>query len=113
MSLVLLIFSLCNLGTARTGAYFAAAPFIGSAVAIAMYGQPIGWVFWIEAIGMAAGVWLPLTEDHEHDHVHEPLVHSHAHSHDAPAGPYMSGVQRRAPVSRRTCAHLCTQASMS
>jgi hypothetical protein len=83
MSLVLFILSLRNLGTARTGAYFATAPFIGSAVAIAMYGQPIGWPFWIAAITMAFGVWLHLTEDHEHEHAHEPLVHSHAHSHDA------------------------------
>jgi drug/metabolite transporter (DMT)-like permease len=83
MSLVLFIYSLRNLGTARTGAYFATAPFIGSAVAILLYGQPVGWPFWMAAACMAIGVWLHLTEDHEHEHVHEPLVHSHAHSHDA------------------------------
>ncbi|MFL6603628.1 MAG: DMT family transporter [Steroidobacteraceae bacterium] len=83
MSLVLFIYSLRNLGTARTSAYFATAPFIGSAVSILMYGQPIGWPFWIAAICMAIGVWLHLTEDHEHEHLHEPLVHSHAHSHDS------------------------------
>lgn len=83
MSLVLFIYSLRNLGTARTGAYFATAPFIGSAVSILMYGQPIGWPFWIAALCMASGVWLHLTEDHEHEHVHEPLAHSHVHSHDA------------------------------
>ena len=83
MSLVLFIFSLRNLGTARTGAYFATAPFIGSALAIALYGQAVGWPFWVAAACMAAGVWLHLTEEHEHEHVHEPLVHSHAHSHDA------------------------------
>jgi drug/metabolite transporter (DMT)-like permease len=82
MSLVLFIFSLRNLGTARTGAYFATAPFIGSALAILLYGQAVGWPFWIAALCMAIGVWLHLTEDHEHEHVHEPLVHSHAHSHD-------------------------------
>jgi drug/metabolite transporter (DMT)-like permease len=83
MSLVLFIFSLRNLGTARTGAYFATAPFIGSALAVVLYGQAVGWPFWVAAACMAGGVWLHLTEDHEHEHVHEPLVHSHAHSHDA------------------------------
>ncbi len=82
LSLVLFIFSLRHLGTARTGAYFATAPFIGSALAIGLYGQVIGWSFWIAAVCMALGVWLHLTEDHEHEHVHEPLVHSHTHSHD-------------------------------
>jgi len=83
MSLVLFIFSLRTLGTARTGAYFATAPFIGSAVSILIYGQPIGWPFGVAALCMGGGVWLHLTEDHEHEHVHEPLVHSHPHSHDA------------------------------
>lgn len=82
LSLVLFIFALRNLGTARTGAYFATAPFIGAAVAIASYGQSVGWPFWFAAACMAIGVWLHLTEDHEHEHAHEPLIHSHAHSHD-------------------------------
>lgn len=83
LSLVLFIYSLRNLGTARTGAYFATAPFIGSGVAILLYGQPVGWPFWIAAGCMAAGVWLHLTEHHEHEHVHEALTHTHSHSHDA------------------------------
>jgi drug/metabolite transporter (DMT)-like permease len=82
MSLVLFIFALRNLGTARTGAYFATAPFIGSAVAVVLFGQSVGWPFWIAAGSMAAGVWLHLTEKHEHQHIHDPVVHSHAHSHD-------------------------------
>ncbi len=83
MSLVLFIYSLRNLGTARTGAYFATAPFIGSAVAILIFGQAVGWPFWTAAVFMAIGVWLHLTEHHEHEHTHELLVHSHSHDHDA------------------------------
>lgn len=83
MSLVLFISSLRNLGTVRTGAYCATAPFIGRAVSVLLYGQAVGWPFWVAAICMAIGVWLHLTEDHEHEHVHESLVHTHAHSHDA------------------------------
>ena len=40
-------------------------------------------VFWIAAALMAWGVWLHLTEHHEHEHVHEPMEHSHRHVHDA------------------------------
>lgn len=83
VSLVLFIVALRSLGTARTGAYFATAPFIGGAVAILMYGDALGWPFWIAAALMAAGVWLHLTERHDHEHFHEPVLHTHAHTHDA------------------------------
>lgn len=82
VSLVLFVLALRHLGTARTGAYFSIAPFVGAAVAI------IGWrerptPFFIIGGGcMAIGVWLHLTERHEHEHVHEALNHDHAHVHD-------------------------------
>src|SRR5437879_320977 len=41
VSLVLCIVALRHLGTARTSAYFATAPFIGTALAVLLYGQPI------------------------------------------------------------------------
>jgi drug/metabolite transporter (DMT)-like permease len=83
LSLVLFIVALRHLGTARTGAYFATAPFIGTAVAVLLYGQPATWVFYGAALLMAIGVWLHVTEHHAHYHVHERLTHTHAHSHDA------------------------------
>ncbi len=82
LSLVLFIVALRHLGTARTGAYFATAPFIGAAVALFLYGQPAEDTFWVAAICMGLGVWLHVTEDHVHEHVHEPMSHSHAHTHD-------------------------------
>ena len=82
LSLVLFIVALRQLGTARTGAYFATAPFIGAAVALLLYGQPAEGAFWVAAICMGLGVWLHVTEDHVHEHVHEPMSHSHAHTHD-------------------------------
>jgi drug/metabolite transporter (DMT)-like permease len=82
LSLMLFIVALRQLGTARTSAYFATAPFIGAAVALVLYGQPGGEAFWVAAVCMGAGVWLHVTEHHEHDHVHEPLLHAHPHSHD-------------------------------
>jgi drug/metabolite transporter (DMT)-like permease len=83
VSLVLFVLALRGLGSARTGAYFSTAPFVGAAIAIAAFGEPVSWSFWLAAALMAAGVWLHLTEVHEHEHVHEPLTHAHAHRHDA------------------------------
>src|SRR6185437_9278151 len=83
LSLVLFIVALRQLGTARTGAYFATAPFIGAVAAMLFYGQPGESAVWLAAFCMGVGVWLHVTEHHEHEHVHEPLSHSHAHTHDA------------------------------
>ena len=83
ISLVLFVLALRGLGTARTGAYFSTAPFIGAAVALAFPGEAADAAFWLAAGLMAAGVWLHLTEHHEHEHTHEPLEHSHRHVHDA------------------------------
>ena len=82
VSLVLFIVALRHLGTARTGAYFSTAPFVGTAIAVVLYGQPITAAFWLAAVLMGVGVWLHVTEHHEHMHVHEPVTHSHLHEHD-------------------------------
>ena len=83
ISLVCFVLALRGLGTARTGAYFSTAPFIGAAVAVVLLGENVGTGFWAASALMAAGVWLHLTEKHEHVHVHVPLEHSHSHVHDA------------------------------
>lgn len=83
LSLVLFVLALRNLGTARTGAYFSTAPFMGAAIAILLLGESTPAPFWIAAGLMGMGVWLHLTEHHEHTHTHEPLEHTHSHIHDA------------------------------
>lgn len=82
VSLVLFVLALRGLGSARTGAYFSTAPFLGAALSILMLGESVSWLFWIAAALMALGVWIHLTENHAHEHQHEPLVHSHRHTHD-------------------------------
>lgn len=82
VSLVLFIVALRHLGTARTGAYFAVAPFFGAALAIALLGEATTGLFWAAAALMALGVWLHASERHEHEHVHEPTEHTHPHVHD-------------------------------
>ncbi|WP_342620047.1 DMT family transporter [Rhodoferax sp. GW822-FHT02A01] len=82
VSLVLFVLALRGLGTARTGAYFSTAPFIGAAVALIVFAEATSVAFWIAAALMALGVWLHLTEHHAHEHVHQELEHEHEHSHD-------------------------------
>lgn len=62
VSLVLFVLALRGVGSARTGAYFSTAPFIGAAIAIGVFGEPAAWTFWAAAALMGAGVWLHLTE---------------------------------------------------
>ena len=82
VSLVLFVIALRHLGTARTGAYFSVAPFFGAAIAFAVLPEAASGTFWVAAGLMAAGVWLHVSERHEHSHVHEQLKHSHEHVHD-------------------------------
>lgn len=81
VSLVLFVVGLRHLGTARTGAYFSVAPFIGAILAVAM-GEALTVRVILAALLMALGVVLHLTERHEHFHTHEAMEHEHEHGHD-------------------------------
>ncbi|CAJ0808688.1 hypothetical protein LMG19083_04753 [Ralstonia psammae] len=82
VSLTLFVIALRHLGTARTGAYFSVAPLFGVVIALLIWPEIPGALFWIAAALMALGVWLHLRERHEHEHVHEPMEHTHTHRHD-------------------------------
>lgn len=83
ISLVLFVLALRGLGSARTGAYFSTAPFLGAGIAIIAFGEHASPMFWLAAALMGTGVWLHLTERHEHTHTHEAITHTHPHVHDA------------------------------
>jgi len=82
VSLALFILALRHLGTARTGAYFSTAPFIGALAALVLLREPITLQLTVAGLLMSIGVWLHVTEVHEHEHEHEPTEHSHRHVHD-------------------------------
>ncbi len=82
VSLTLFVLALRGLGTARTGAYFSVAPFVGALVSIPLLGDLPTLLFVAAAALMGVGVWLHLTEKHDHEHDHEELFHEHAHVHD-------------------------------
>jgi drug/metabolite transporter (DMT)-like permease len=83
VSLVLYVVALRDLGAARTGAYFATAPFLGAIIAVVGLGDPVTAGLLAAGALMGLGVWLHATEHHEHVHVHEPMNHEHPHVHDA------------------------------
>jgi drug/metabolite transporter (DMT)-like permease len=82
LSIMLWVSSARQLGTARSQAVFATAPFIG---------MVLGWVFTDDGVRpgqigaltlMVAGVSLIVTSAHTHVHRHPPMVHTHRHRHD-------------------------------
>ena len=82
VSLALFVSSLRHLGTARTGAYFSLAPFVGAVLAVLMLGEPVSATLIGAGALMALGLWLHLSERHDHEHAHPVLAHEHRHRHD-------------------------------
>ena len=82
VSLVCFVLALRGLGSARTGGYFAVAPFIGAVIAIPLLNESLSVQLLVGAALTGLGVWLHLTEHHVHRHDHEPMAHSHRHQHD-------------------------------
>jgi drug/metabolite transporter (DMT)-like permease len=82
LSLVLFVLALRQLGTARTGAYFALAPFFGGILAVLFFGDALTFQLCIAAALMGLGLWLHLSEHHIHQHVHDAIEHTHSHRHD-------------------------------
>jgi drug/metabolite transporter (DMT)-like permease len=85
VSLTLFVVALRQLGTARTGAYFSVAPFVGAVVAVAL-GEPVTGALVAAGLLMGFGVWLHVSEHHEHEHAHGyrgvgPSAVEHTHPH--------------------------------
>ncbi len=83
VSLVLFVMALRHLGTARTGAYYAIAPFVGAALAVVALGEPATPTMVVAGALMMVGIWLHLAERHQHEHAHAPIIHAHRHRHDS------------------------------
>lgn len=71
-----------DLGAARTGTYYAVAPFIGVALSFLIFGQQITPAFFIAFVIMAAGTYFAAVEKHKHIHKHKSDHHEHRHRHD-------------------------------
>ncbi len=107
VSLALFVIALRGLGAARTGAYFATAPFVGAAISMAAFGGKGSVGFWIASALMGAGVWLYITELHDHEHLHAPLKHAHSHGHDQHhAHKHEFDWDGKEPHTRRSSTHI-------
>ena len=82
VSLVLFVYALRHLGTARTGAYFSTAPFQRAIAALALLQDALIMQLLAAGLLMALGIWLHVSGHHKHQHVHEPVQHAHPHVHD-------------------------------
>jgi drug/metabolite transporter (DMT)-like permease len=82
ISLTLFVVALRHLGTARTGAYYSIAPFVGAVASVFLFSEPVTPQLICAGLLMAIGVWLHLTERHDHEHQHEAMEHEHRHVHD-------------------------------
>ena len=91
VSLVCFVLALRHLGAGRTGAYFSTAPFVGAALSCLLLGEKPTALFWPAAALMGVGVWLHLSEQHEHGHTHEAMAHEHLHTHNDGHHPHVHG----------------------
>ena len=82
-SLVLFILAMRELGAARTGAYFASAPFFGAAGGLLLLGESPTWGLLAAAVVMALATWLLVGERHSAAHRLSPAAHAHVHVADA------------------------------
>ena len=62
-----------DLGAARTGAYYAVAPFVGALLSLAVFREPPGAAFWIALPVMALGTWFAAADGQEADGGEEAL----------------------------------------
>jgi drug/metabolite transporter (DMT)-like permease len=82
LSLYLYVLALRGLGAARTGAFFAIAPFGGAMLGMAMFQDSLTIGFLVSLPLLVAGAVLLFSEAHGHSHTHKNLDHEHRHSHD-------------------------------
>ena len=99
MSLQLYLRAQSLVGAARTASVFAAGPFVGAALALAVGAPWPGPRFLVAAALMVAGVWLHLSERHAHAHTHEAIEHEHMHTHDDLHHAHAHDVPPRGPHS--------------
>jgi drug/metabolite transporter (DMT)-like permease len=71
-----------DLGAARGQLIFAAAPFIGAAVAWLVLGEQVASLQLLAVVLAAVGIGVSVRSDHEHVHRHEAIDHDHDHVHD-------------------------------
>lgn len=81
LSIVLFVFAMRELGSARTSALFGTAPFVGAILSFVICGDIPNLMFFISLPIMIIGTIILLKEDHGHFHKHQFIEHEHKHCH--------------------------------
>ena len=81
-SIVLYITSAQNIGATRGQMFFAASPFFGVVLSIALLGEPITITQLAAGAMLAGSLVLVFRDRHEHEHSHDEQEHEHGHWHD-------------------------------
>ncbi len=97
LSIFLYIRAQRSLGAAKTSAYYAVAPFVGTFLSFVLIGEPLTGSYVAALLIMMAGTWFvvtdTLTKHHTHTHTHtfthahdgvthtHTVTHSHEHGH--------------------------------
>jgi drug/metabolite transporter (DMT)-like permease len=68
LSLVLFVYALRLLGSARTGAYFSSAPVLGAVLSLAIFAEPPGWRLLVAFLLVILATVLMVSERHAHEH---------------------------------------------
>jgi drug/metabolite transporter (DMT)-like permease len=82
VSILLYIRAAHELGATRAQSVFASAPFVGSALAFAWLGEPLGVKHVLALALLLPSIAALVRSQHAHAHAHEPLAHEHSHRHD-------------------------------
>ena len=78
---IFFVYGVRGLGSARATTYFSINPLFGIVLSTVLFQILPGVTLWIALPFLLLGMWLLLTEVHQHVHVHEALIHEHRHQH--------------------------------
>ena len=79
---IFFVYGVRDLGSARTTTYFSLNPFFGIVLSVIIFQTLPSAMLWIALPFLLIGMWLLITERHQHLHTHESLIHEHRHRHD-------------------------------
>ena len=79
---IFFVYGVRDLGSARATTYFSLNPFFGIVLSVIIFQILPDIMLWIALPFLIIGMWLLMTERHQHLHTHESLIHEHRHRHD-------------------------------
>jgi drug/metabolite transporter (DMT)-like permease len=82
LSLVLYLTSAQQLGATRAQAIFASAPFVGAALSLIFFAEPMTQTQLVAVAILMVSVIALVSGEHGHRHAHDAVEHIHSHQHD-------------------------------